>query len=65
MLEIHRKHVGKTFRVIETFGVIHEGLRLYCISENDTTIFCVTSEDVCGVNHVRLSKAHLKKLIEI
>ena len=65
MLEIHRKHVGKTFMVRETFGIIPEGLRLYCISENDTTIFCVTSMDVCGVNHVRLSKVHLEKLTEI
>ena len=65
MLEIHKKYVGKTFHVLKTFGVIKEGLRLFCLDENHDTIFCVTSEDVCGVNHVRLSKVHLKNLKEI
>jgi hypothetical protein len=65
MIDVYRKNVGKTFQVRETFGIITKGLRLYCISENDESIFCVASEDVCGVNHVRLSKVHLTKLIEL
>ena len=63
MLEKHRKLEGKTFTVIEDINhLIKAGLRLYCLSETDDQIMCLTSEEICGCCYLKLSKALLNKL---
>jgi hypothetical protein len=63
MLEVRNKFVGRMFYVKETLGVIPEGTKLYCVSEDENTFFCVSSKDICGVHHIKLSKDLRDKLV--
>ena len=63
MLEVRNKFVGRMFYVSETIGVIPKGTRLYCVSEDEKTFFCVSSKEICGVHHIKLSKGLKDKLI--
>ena len=63
MLEVRNKFVGRIFYVNEPLGVIPEGTKLYCVSEDEETFFCVSSKDICGVYHIKLSKGLRDKLV--
>ena len=63
MLEKHRALEGKTFEVTEDINsLVRKGLQLYCITETDDQIMCLTSEEVSGCCYLKLSKGLLNKL---
>jgi len=64
MIEKYRKLEGKTFVVKEDINnLILKGLKLFCLSETDVLIICLTSEEICGTRSLKLSKKLLNKLI--
>ena len=54
MLEKYRNLEGKTFVVCEDINpLITKGLKLYCLSETDDLIYCLTSEEICGTSYLK------------
>ena len=64
MLEKYRKLEGKTFILKEDINdLFRKGLKLYCLTETDDQIYCLTSEEICGTCYLKLSKGLLDKLM--